>query len=228
MTRLQEHGLSINTSKCIFGKEEVKYLGQTISKEGIAPLKNHITVIMNYPKPRTVMELRRFLGLINFYKRFIKNTASSKALQEPSNETKDRLRGHRRPNRFLNNAATCANVLLAHPCEGAPLLLHTDASDFAMSAALQQFQEDKWIPLGFYSKKLINSQSKYSTYDRKFLAIYSSIRFFRHMLECREFTIATDHKPLTFVFNQKPYKASPRQLHQLASSDNFLCKSSIY
>ncbi|KMQ85863.1 retrovirus-like pol polyprotein [Lasius niger] len=67
----------------------------------------------------------------------------------------------------------------------------------------------------FYSKKLTNAQRNYAAYDRELLAIYSSIKFFRHMLEGRECTVVTDHKSLTYAFGQKSDKASPRQLRHL-------------
>lgn len=70
-------------------------------------------------------------------------------------------------------------------------------------------------PLAFFSQKLNDAQRKYSTYDRELLAMYESVKYFRHMLEGRSFIIYTDHKPLIFAFKQKESKASPRQAMQL-------------
>lgn len=70
-------------------------------------------------------------------------------------------------------------------------------------------------PLAFFSRKLSLTECKYSTYDRELLAIYMSIKQFRHMLEGSDFTILTDHKPITYAFTQQPNKCSPRQYRQL-------------
>jgi cleavage and polyadenylation specificity factor subunit 1 len=72
-----------------------------------------------------------------------------------------------------------------------------------MGAVLQQRVANAWQLLAFFSKKLIAAQQKYSAYDRELLAVYEAVKHFRHMLEARHFTIFTDHKPLTYAFQQK-------------------------
>lgn len=89
------------------------------------------------------------------------------------------------------------------------------ASDIAVGASLQQVRDSILEPLGFFSKKLSKAQSNYSTYDRELLAAYSAVKYFRYMLEGRNFVIYTDHKPLTYAFKQLSEKASPRQIRYL-------------
>jgi hypothetical protein len=72
-----------------------------------------------------------------------------------------------------------------------------------MGAVLQQRVQHAWQPLAFFSKKLSPAQQKYSAYDRELLAIYEAVKHFRHMLEARHFIIFTDHKPITYAFQQK-------------------------
>jgi cleavage and polyadenylation specificity factor subunit 1 len=84
-----------------------------------------------------------------------------------------------------------------------------------MSAVLHHWVQDVWQPLAFFSRKLSPAQQKYSAYDRELLVIYEAVRYFRHMLEARHFTILTDHKPLTFAFHQKRDKCSPHQFNHL-------------
>ena len=84
-----------------------------------------------------------------------------------------------------------------------------------MGAVLQQQTKDVWQPLPFFSRKLSPAQQKYSAYEPEVLAIYEAVKYFRHMLEARNFTVLTDHKPLTFAFHQKRDKCSPRQTNQL-------------
>ncbi|GFX02923.1 hypothetical protein TNCV_4439051 [Trichonephila clavipes] len=106
-------------------------------------------------------------------------------------------------------------ALLAHPSPSAPLALHVDASDYAIGGALHQVVDSELQPLAFFSRKLTSSEKSYSAYDRELLAIYSAIRHFRYMREARDFTVFTDHKPLTYAFRQKSDKCSPRQIRQL-------------
>ncbi|GFU06395.1 transposon Ty3-G Gag-Pol polyprotein [Trichonephila clavipes] len=106
-------------------------------------------------------------------------------------------------------------ALLAHPSPSAPLALHVDASDYAIGGALHQVVDSELQPLAFFSRKLTSSEKSYSAYDPELLAIYSAIRHFRYMLEARDFTVFTGHKPLTYAFRQKSEKCSPRQIRQL-------------
>jgi len=84
-----------------------------------------------------------------------------------------------------------------------------------MGAVLEQYQKEGCKPLGFFSKKLSATQQRYSTYDRELLAIYSALKFFRHMIEGRDIIVLTDHKPLPYAFVQASDKASERQRRQL-------------
>ncbi|GFU02262.1 retrovirus-related Pol polyprotein from transposon opus [Trichonephila clavipes] len=114
-------------------------------------------------------------------------------------------------------------ALLSFPRSGLPLSLCTDASDFAVGAVLQQLENEGWKPIAFYSKKLNETQTRYSTYDRELLGIYLSVKHFKHLLEGNDFVIYTDHKPLTFAFKQKNEKASSRQLRKLQYISEFSC-----
>lgn len=96
----------------------------------------------------------------------------------------------------------------------------TDASDFAMGAALEQFLDGHWKPLAFFSRKFSATQVKYSAYDRELTVVYEALRVFKHFLEGRAFIIVTDHKPLIYAF-QQANKAFPRQRHQLSYISQF-------
>ena len=106
-------------------------------------------------------------------------------------------------------------TLLIFPAPNATLAIFTDASDVAIEAVLQQKIQDSWQPLGFFSKKWSTAEVKYGAYDRELLAIYKSVKHFRHMIEGRNFTIYTDHRPLIFAFQQNTGKRSPRQFRHL-------------
>ncbi|XP_022833162.1 uncharacterized protein LOC111361060 [Spodoptera litura] len=95
-----------------------------------------------------------------------------------------------------------------------------DASNTCVGAALQQYIQGRWQPLGFFSKKLNDAQKKYSTYDRELIAIYLAIRHFRRMFEGKEITVFTDHKPLTFALLRNNSKTETpmrtRYLHYIS------------
>lgn len=220
-SRLKEFGMVINPSKCVFGAKEVTFLGCIVSSAGIKPVDSKVEAIKQYPIPKNVRELRRFLGMINFYRRFLRDAAKSQALlhdlltgtvkgSHPVTLTGDTLAAFEDCKRSLCDAA-----LLAHPDMNAKLALVTDASDTTIGAVLQQHVEKEWQPLAFFSRKLNSAQRKYSPYDRELLAIYEAIKHFRHLVEARHFTVYTDHKPICFAFHQRKDKCSPRQFRHL-------------
>jgi cleavage and polyadenylation specificity factor subunit 1 len=84
-----------------------------------------------------------------------------------------------------------------------------------MGAELQQRVYNAWLPLAFFSKRLNPAQKEYSAYNRKLLAVYEAVKHFRHVLEARHFIILTDYKPITYAFQQKRDKCSPRQFNHL-------------
>ncbi|GFT45979.1 transposon Tf2-6 polyprotein [Trichonephila clavipes] len=200
-TRLQQYGLSLKPSKCIFGVTSIKFLGFKVSESGIEPLSDRVDCILNFPQPTTLTQLRRFLELFNFYRRFVPKAAH---LLAPLNKFWKELK-------ILKTDAT----LLRHPIPGAKLSLWTDASDKAVGGSLMQLCQNNWEPVAFLSVKLSKSQQKWSTYDRELLAMYISVKRFRHMLEGRDFIIYTDQKPLMYAFMQNPDKCSPRQWRHL-------------
>ncbi|GFX48167.1 hypothetical protein TNCV_4115021 [Trichonephila clavipes] len=159
LQRIDDFGLTINASKCMFGCFEVRFVGYLVNKDGILPLPEKVALIANYKQPTTVRDLRK-----------------------------------------------------AHHSQDADLALMIDASDFSFVASLNEITSNGSKPLGFFSKQLTPAQTKYSAFDRELLAPYSAIKYFRHMIEGHILILYTDHKLLTFAFNQKLDKASPRQL----------------
>ncbi|KAG6438787.1 hypothetical protein O3G_MSEX000224 [Manduca sexta] len=220
-SRLKNYGMVINPSKCVFGVSEVTFLGYRISASGTKPLDEKVQAIRNFPVPNNVRALRRFLGMVNFYRRFLPHAAGTQSPlnallmgavkgSTPITLSGEALKAFTDTKESLSNAA-----LLAHPDCNLKLALVTDASDVAIGAVLQQLQDSAWRPLAFFSHKLSSSQQKYSPYDRELLAIYEAIKYFRHMLEARDFTVYTDHKPISYAFTERKHNCSPRQYRQL-------------
>ena len=106
-------------------------------------------------------------------------------------------------------------TLLVHTKSSSPICLMVGASDVAIGGVLQQLVEGEWQPISFFSKRLQPAETRYSTFGRELLAIYLAIKHFRHSVEGRQFYVYTDLKPLTFAFNAKPDRYSPRKVRHL-------------
>jgi len=231
LQRLQDADITINPVKCKFGQKKIEFLGHEISSEGIAPLTHKVKAITDFPRLNTIIQLHRFLGMLNYYRRHLRRAAT---IQAPLNELlKDSKKNDKRPVPWTTETVNAFNnckkeltqaTLLTHPIEGTTLLLSTGASDTAIGASLEQASDNKLTPLAFFLKKLSETQRKYSTYDRELLAIYESIKYFIDILQGRRIIIRTDHKPITHAFNQRLDKAFPRQARQLDLIAQFTTK----
>ncbi|CAG4987669.1 unnamed protein product [Parnassius apollo] len=229
LQRLEDNGITINPSKCIFGQQEVQFLGFTVSKEGKKPPAEKVRAIIDYAKPKTIEELRRFLGMINFYREHIPKAAEIQApLHAYLHNTKKKDKTSIEWNDEATKAFEACKIaiqnaaLLAHPSHEATLAIFSDASDLSAGAVLQQYSNGKWQPLGYFSKKFSDTQRNYSTFDRELLAIYMAIKHFRKTFEGRNLIVFTDHKPLTYVLPKKPsLSETPRRARQLIFISEF-------
>ncbi len=114
-----------------------------------------------------------------------------------------------------------AAVPLQHPAPNAELSLATDASNTHIRGVMQQNSRDHWRPLGFFSRKLTDKESRYFTFDRELLAAHAAIKHFRHFCEGQAFQLWTDHKPLVTAIYRVSAPISPRHQHHLAFIPEF-------
>ena len=208
-TRLAEYRIIIGPEKCQFGTTKLSFLGHHLTAAGISPLASAADAKVNFVRPEKQRALRRYLGMINYYHRFIPNCADKltplNQLLTASNEGHTRLSPKSNFDLKCNESANSAFIeskqilanatLLVHPDHTAPLNIMCDASDFAVGGVLQQYMNNVWQPLLFFSKKLTPAETRYIAFDRELLAVYATIRHFRHNLEGRYFFVNTDHKP---------------------------------
>lgn len=143
---------------------------------GIRPLKNKVEAIVNFCKPRTIEELRRFLGMVNFYRSHIPKAISCQAilnsyLHDSKKKDKTVIQWTQEADEALERCKFSLKnaVTFSHPLPNVPLALMADASN---NAVLQQRASDKRFPLGYFSKTMSQSEQKYSAYDRDLLGIY--------------------------------------------------------
>ena len=181
----------------------------------------------NFPKPTTLPKLQQYLGMVNYYHKFLPNIANIlsplyKLLKgKPKVLTWDQEaeKAFQKSKSALSHATT-----LTFPNPKAQLQLSTDASESAIGAVIEQVINGKTQPLAFFSKKLNAAQIKYSTFDRELLAIYEAVRYFQHYLEGSEFTIKTDHQPIVHAFSRISDTPSNRQRRHLSYISEFNCK----
>lgn len=227
--RLDSYGVAINPAKCELGVPSLVYLGHVVNSDGIKPSPEKVCAVMATETPLTTKGLRRFLGIVNFYHRFVPNAA---AVMAPLNEL---LKGRAKDVAWTDEtrkafedtkSALARATLLHHPSATSRLVLTVDASDVAIGGSLNEIAasadttpefpiDNKLKPLAFFSRKLQGPELNYSTFDRELLAAKDSIRYFRHYVEGRDFTLYTDHKPLTHALSRKSDNYTARQSRHL-------------
>lgn len=203
--RLRESNFKIQMDKSEFLKLETAYLGHIISSEGIKPNPDKIAAIEKYPLPKTPKQIKQFLGLIGYYRKFIPDFAR---ITKPL--THCLKKGHKitldMP--YINCFEKCKTLLmndpiLQYPDFNRPFILTTDASNVAIGAVLSQGPIGSDKPISYASRTLNDSELNYSTIEKELLAIVWATKYFRPYLFGRKFTILTDHKPLQWIMNIK-------------------------
>ena len=203
--QLEECGLKLNVSKCTFGMKEIKFLGHIVSEQGIHPDPKNIRAVQQMNRPLNVKQVRRFIGMANFYRKHIENFA---LLANPlTNLMKKGQKFQWTPDcdhafKTLKEKLVSAPILVKAD-QSLPFELHTDASDTHVGAALMQLVGKDLKPIGYYSKKLNATEKKYPVTDREAMGVVHACRFFHHYLWLKRFKVVTDHEPLTHVFKER-------------------------
>ena len=198
--KLQHSGLRLNPSKCRLAHHEVDYLGFVVTASGIKPNPSKVEVVLNYPVPSNVKQLRHFLGMANYYRRFIPQYSK---IAEPLHQLT------RTSSQSFSWSSACQNAfhtlkqhltsppVLAYPCFSVPFIVATDASSEALGAVLSQVQNGKEVVIAYWSRQLTKAERNYSTIEREALAAVAAIKEFYPYLYGFPFTLITDHNPLT-------------------------------
>jgi len=204
--RLKEYGLKLKGEKCRFFEKECTYLGHQISENGYQPAKANCEAIKQFPAPKNIKEVKRFLGMTSFFRKFIDNFSTlayplNKLTRgkEPIFEWKE---AHESAFRKLKEK------LIALPCLRPPVFdlpfhLFCDASNLAYGASLMQSSNGQDLhAVGFWSRTLSDVEARLPPTHGELASIYNAIQFFRPIIYGCKLIIYTDHKPLTFLFNK--------------------------
>lgn len=216
LRRLQEAGLRLKRNKCAFMEQEAEFLGHKVDASGLHPLPNKVRAIKQAPAPTNVTELRAYLGLLNYYNRFLPNLSTllaplhkllRKDIQWSWQEEQERA--FEESKRLMQSSE-----VLVHYDSHKDLILSCDASPYGLGAVLSHRMSDgQERPIGFMSRTLTAAEANYSQLDKEGLAVMFGIKRFHKYLYGRKFVICTDHKPLLSLFNEMkavPQMASPR------------------
>ena len=206
LKRLQNEGLRVNKEKCCFLTTSVQYLGHRIDANGIHATGEKLDAVLMAPVPSSVPQLRSFLGMINYYSKFIPNLAT---LLNPLNEllrkdvqwkwTDQREQAFKQAKQCL----TSPNVLV-HYDPTLPIKLAGDASAYGIGAVISHTLPDgSERPIAFASRTLNASERNYAQLEKEALSLIFGVKKFHEYLYGRRFTLLTDHKPLTTILGPK-------------------------
>ena len=192
--RLLEARLKLSPEKCTLFQKEVKYLGHIVSGAGISMDPDKITAILTWPVPTTAKEVRSFLGLCSYYRRFIPGFADiAQPLHHFSEKgkpfvwTTDAERAFQQLKHTLSEAP-----VLGYPLSHGKFLVDTDASDVGIGAVLSQLQDGQERVVAYYSRALTQPEKHYCVTRRELLAVVDAVRQFHPYLYLRHFTVCTE------------------------------------
>ena len=205
LNRFREANLTVKPKKCHLFQKSIEYLGHNISEEGISCSKNKVDAVLNWPVPNSKTELRSFLGLINYYRKYIKDLATiTYPLTRLTQKNKPFIWSEECQISFEKIKELLVSApILGYPQQDGQFILDTDGSQFGIGAVLSQVQNGTERVIAYASKSLNKAQQRYCTTFIELLAVVTFIRHFRHYLWGQHFIVRTDHASLTWLRNFK-------------------------
>lgn len=206
LRRLEKHDIHVNLPKCQFLKPSVNFLGHRIDAEGIHAMDDKLEAIVKAPAPENEQQLRSFLGLINYYGKFISNLST---LVHPLNNLLCKGREWKWTKECQHSFDQAKQTLvsskvLTHYSPDLPIRMAGDASAYGVGAVISHVLPDGTErPVAFASRTLSSSEKNYAQVEKEALSLIFGIKRFHYYLYGRPFTIVTDHKPLTAILGPK-------------------------
>ena len=197
--------MKVSPEKCSFVKQRIEYLGHVVTPEGIFPDPSKVEVVKNFPTPASLKELKSFLDLANYYRRFIKGFSEiSSPLNAPTKKGVRFCWSESCADAFnrLKHALISAPVL-AFPNFDERFLLYVDASWTGIGFALAQVQDGGEVAIAYNGRGLNQAERNYTTTKREALALVEGIEKSQPCLHNRKFVVYTDHGSLRWLMNVK-------------------------
>lgn len=199
--RISNAKLKLQPEKCNFFKKEIIYLGHKCTAKGCEPDPEKTSAIQNIQKPENIKQVQSFLGIANYYRRFIPNFSKTSLPLVKLTRKQVRFNWNQECEEAFNKLkqTLISNNVLAYPDFDKPFEISTDASNEALGAVLSQ--ESK--PISFASKTLSSTETRYSTIEKELLGVVWGVKKFRCYVYGQHFTVFTDHKPLLGIHKMK-------------------------
>lgn len=211
LQRIKEKGLTLNKEKCVFGVPQLTFFGSVVSADGVAPDGKKVEAIKGARAPSNAAEVRSFLGLVNYYGRFIPNFAT---IADPLRQLTKKgtewawTTVHQTAFNHLKGALT-SDCVMAHYNPDVKTQLRVDASPVGLGAILTQCQHGETQPVAYASRTLSDVERRYSQTEKEALAVVWGCEKFHLYLYGTEFELYTDHKPLEVIYDPRA-KSSAR------------------
>jgi hypothetical protein len=203
--RLRQNNLKLQPEKCEFLRTEVTFLGHKISERGVEPDTLKVEAIETFPKPNTVKQLKSYLGLIGYYRRFIPQFSKIAApLHKLLKKDAKFAWGEDQEIAFRTlKQKLMSGPILRYPNFSEDFILTCDASNEGAGAILSQGEVGKDLPIAYASRSFNKAERNYSTTEKELAAIVWGIKHFRPYLYGRKFRVVSDHKPLAWIMSVK-------------------------
>ncbi|GBG60129.1 hypothetical protein CBR_g3373 [Chara braunii] len=215
---LKDAQLHLNLEKSKFGKDSVIYLGHRLSASGLPPEATKVEVIRNWPQPANVRELRSFLGLASYYRKFVPKFS---VIAHPLSRLTSKNVAYTWCEKCETAFQDLKEALVSHPVlriadPNLTFIVTTDASQFGIGAVLQQDDGDGLRPLEYYSKRMPSHKVATSTYMRELYSLCEALTHWKHYLLGRHFKVYSDHQTLQWIKTQTDLSPTlSRWLHDI-------------
>ena len=221
--RLRQANLRLKPKKCELMKRQVTFLGHKVCANGISPDPSNVAKIINWPIPKNATEVKQFLGLCSYYRKYVKNFSSvAKPLNDLTKSDSNLVWTNECQIAFDSlKQSLISPDIMALPNSTDKFILDVDASDFAIGAVLSQIQNDKERVVAYASRSLNKAERNYCVTEREMLAIRYFLEYFRHYLLGQNFHIRSDHQALKYMFSFKSPKGRVARWLEIISEFDF-------
>ena len=201
LSRLRKYGICLKEDKCQFLQDSVEYLGHQVDAEGVHTSPKKVEAILKAPRPRNLPELRSFLGLLNYYVKFLSNLF---CLLHPLHELLRADHPWHWSEKCESFPGPSKAPVLMHYDPELPLILAADASSYGVGAVIShRLPNGSERPVAYASRTLASSERNYAQVEKEALSLIFEVKRFHQYLYGRHFLLMTDHKPLTSILGPK-------------------------
>ena len=236
--KLMAAGLKLKPTKCFFFRDEIEYLGHVVSGKCISTNPKKIEAVTKWPTPKTVYDVRSFIGFVGYYRRFIKNFSKiTKPIREVITCLENQSKRAAKKTyiewtdiadaAFENLKKLCVSTpILAYPDYQLPFTLHTDSSTDGLGAVLYQKQDGKQRVIAYASRSVSKAESNYPAHKLEFLALKWAVceKFHEYLYGSKPFEVFTDNNPLTYVLTSAKLDACGQRWVAKLANYNFSIK----